>query len=136
LKETGWTGFSVGTALSPLVNMGQQLLEPPNVAGWVLGPGWFSTGSMLARMNFAATLASNQKFKLATEAAVARSSPEALVGYLLTHLTPDDVDGSLYADLVSYASAGGAWTGSDAQLQTRAPGIAHLILGAAVYQFM
>jgi uncharacterized protein (DUF1800 family) len=136
LKETGWTGFSVGTALSPLVNMGQQLLEPPNVAGWVLGPGWFSTGSMLARMNLAATLASNQKFKLATEAAVARSSPEAVVGYLLTHLTPDDVDGSLYADLVSYASAGGAWTGSDAQLQTRAPGIAHLILGAAVYQFM
>src|ERR1700730_13027525 len=33
LKETGWTGFSVGTALSPLVSMGQQALEPPTVAG-------------------------------------------------------------------------------------------------------
>jgi uncharacterized protein (DUF1800 family) len=136
LKETGWTGFSVGTALSPLVNMGQQLLEPPNVAGWVLGPGWFSTGSMLARMNFAAALASNQKFKLATAAAAARSSPQALVSYLLTRLTPDDVDGSLYADLVSYVNAGGAWTGSDAQLQTKAPGLAHLTLGSAVYQFV
>jgi uncharacterized protein (DUF1800 family) len=136
LKETGWTGFSVGTALSPLVNMGQHLLEPPNVAGWVLGPGWFSTGSMLARMNFAATLAANQKFRLATDAAVARSSPQALVSYLLTRLTPDDVDGSLYVDLVSYVNAGGAWTGSDAQLQTKAPGLAHLTLGSAVYQFV
>jgi uncharacterized protein (DUF1800 family) len=136
LKETGWTGFSVATLLSPLVNMGQQLFEPPNVAGWVLGPSWFSTGAMLARMNLAATLASNQRFRLAAEAAVARSSPQALVGYLLTRLTPADLDSSVYADLVSYATAGGAWTGSDVQLQTKAPGLAHLILGSAAYQFV
>src|SRR5262249_6547427 len=60
IRETGWTGFSVGSALSPLVSMGQQLLEPPNVAGWELGTNWFSTGAMLARMNFASTLAFNQ----------------------------------------------------------------------------
>ena len=41
LKETGWTGFSLATALSPLVNMGQQLLEPPDVAGWSLGQAGF-----------------------------------------------------------------------------------------------
>jgi uncharacterized protein (DUF1800 family) len=34
VKEIGWVGFSVGTALTPLVNMGQQLLEPPDVNGW------------------------------------------------------------------------------------------------------
>ena len=44
--------------------MGQQLFEPPDVAGWDLGPGWFSSGGMLARMNFAAQLATNQKFAL------------------------------------------------------------------------
>ena len=44
--------------------MGQQLFEPPDVAGWELGRGWFSSGGMLARMNFAAQLASNQKFNL------------------------------------------------------------------------
>ena len=44
-------------ALTPLVNMGQQLFEPPDVNGWDLGPGWFSSGAMLARMNFAAQLA-------------------------------------------------------------------------------
>ncbi len=38
LKEVGWNGFSVNDALSPLSNMGQQLLEPPDVNGWELGP--------------------------------------------------------------------------------------------------
>ena len=64
LKEVGWAGFSVNDALTPLINMGQQLFEPPDVAGWDLGPGWFSSGGMLARMNFAAQLATNQKFAL------------------------------------------------------------------------
>src|SRR4029077_19237813 len=53
LKEVGYLGFSVGDALTPLVNMGQQLFEPPDVGGWSVGQSWFSTGGMLARMNFA-----------------------------------------------------------------------------------
>ena len=39
IKEMGWSGFSVNDALNPLINMGQQLFEPPDVAGWDLGPG-------------------------------------------------------------------------------------------------
>ena len=38
LKEVGWNGFSLSNALTPLVNMGQQLFEPPDVNGWDLGP--------------------------------------------------------------------------------------------------
>ena len=136
LKETGWSGFSAGTALSPLINMGQQLYEPPNVAGWVLGASWFSTGSMLARMNFASAVASNQKFKLATAAASARQSPQAVVNYVLTRLTPADLDADVLATLDTYASAGGAWTGSDAQLQAKVAGVAHLVLGSPEYQFV
>ena len=135
IKETGWTGFSVNSALSPLINMGQELFEPPNVAGWVLGQSWFSTGAMLARMNFASTLASNQKFRLADAAKGARSSPQALVGYMTTRLTADLGNATL-GDLDAYASAGGAWTGSDAQLQAKASGLAHLILGSPEYQFV
>ena len=37
-RKSGWTGFSVNDALTPLVNMGQQLFEPPDVNGWDLGP--------------------------------------------------------------------------------------------------
>ncbi len=47
IKETGWTGFTVNSAITPLANMGQQLFEPPDVNGWDLGPGWISTSSML-----------------------------------------------------------------------------------------
>ena len=53
--------------LTPLANMGQQLYEPPDVNGWELGPGWISTSSMLTRMNFASTLAANQRFNLARD---------------------------------------------------------------------
>ena len=133
MKETGWTGFSVGSALSPLLNMNQQLFEPPDVAGWSLGKSWFSTGATLARMNFASTLAANQKFKLATAAVGARSSPQAVLDFLLTRLTPA-LDSRTYGDLAAYAAGGGAWTGSDAQLQAKASGLAHLIVGSPEYQ--
>lgn len=135
IKETGWTGFSAGSVLTPLINMGQELLEPPNVAGWVLGRSWFSTGAMLARMNFASTLAANQKFNLATASAGAKSGSRSLVDYLLTRLTVD-VENDVYADLLAYAAAGVSWTGSDTQLQSKASGIVHLILGSAEYQFV
>jgi uncharacterized protein (DUF1800 family) len=134
MKEAGWTGFSAGTALSPLVNMGQQLFEPPDVAGWDLAQNWFSTGKMLARMNFASTLSSNQKFRLATAAAGARQSPDALVNYMLSRITPAS-SASMLGDLNAYASSA-PWTGSDTQMQTKASGLAHLILGSAEYQFL
>jgi uncharacterized protein (DUF1800 family) len=135
IKETGWTGFSVGSALTALINMGQELLEPPNVAGWVLGQSWFSTGAMLARMNFASTLAANQKFNLAAASASAKSSSSSVVDYLLSRLKVD-VGSDVYNDLLAYAAAGVSWTGSEAQLQTKAPGVVHLILGSAEYQFV
>jgi uncharacterized protein (DUF1800 family) len=135
MKETGWTGFSLGTTLSPLVNMGQQLFEPPDVAGWDLGQSWFSTGMMLARMNFASALAANQKFRLAAAAAAAKQSPQELVSFMVDRITPASIK-SMYGDLVAYASSGATWTGSDAQMQTKASGLAHLILGSAEYQFI
>src|SRR5436190_5166019 len=135
IKATGWTGFSVGSALSPLISMGQELLEPPNVAGWALGTNWFSTGAMLARMNFASTLAFNQEFNLRTAAsgAGARSS-RSLLDYLLGRLTTD-VDTSVYNDLLTYASSGVSSTLSDSQLLSKSGGLAHLILGSPEYQF-
>jgi len=135
MKETGWTGFSVGTTLTPLVNMGQQLFEPPDVAGWDLGQLWFSTGMMLSRMNFASTLALNQKFRLATAAVSAKQSPQDLVSFMVDRITPASIK-SMYGDLVAYASSGATWPVSDAQMQTKAAGVAHLILGSAEYQFI
>jgi uncharacterized protein (DUF1800 family) len=135
MKEAGWVGLSVGSALTPMVNMGQQLLDPPDVSGWNVGEGWFSTSAMIARMNFAATLAANQKYNLASAAATAKSSAKGVVDYLLTRLTPE-VDSAVYAELVDYASSGITWSGSDSQMQSKTPGLVHLILGSPDYQFI
>jgi uncharacterized protein (DUF1800 family) len=135
LKETGWTGFSVNSALTPLANMGQQLYEPPDVNGWALGAQWFSTGSMLARMNFAAALMENQKSILGTELAPYRQSPEAVVDYMLNRYTFAPMTSEVRNALVEYARAGGAWTGSDAQLNNKSAGLARLIVASSEYQF-
>ena len=136
LKEVGWNGFSLNDALTPLVNMGQQLFEPPDVNGWELGPGWFSSGAMLARMNFAALLATNQKFNLRDAFHGRVNSPENVVSYALDRLTPSEYSDGAYRALVDYASAGGPWTGSDQQLATKASGVVHLIVGSGDYQFV
>jgi hypothetical protein len=136
IKEVGWAGFSVNDALTPLANMGQQLFEPPDVNGWDLGRGWFSSGGMLARMNFAAQLATNQKFNLREVSRGNARTPEALLSYLLDRLTPHDYAESSYRALLDYSRSGGAWTASDAQLATKASGIVHLVVGSGEYQLV
>src|SRR6185437_12713448 len=83
IKDVGWNGLTAFSALTPLANMGQILYDPPNVSGWQLGQSWFSSGAMLARMNFASTLAGNQKFNLAKVAKPYSQSPEALLAWTL-----------------------------------------------------
>ncbi|HEV3060107.1 MAG TPA: DUF1800 domain-containing protein [Vicinamibacterales bacterium] len=136
LKDVGWSGFSVDTSLTPMANMGQTLFEPPNVAGWPAGQTWFATGAMLARMNFASTLAANQKFNLANtvKAASVNRTPDALLAYFLDKIASAPLDSGVAAELGNYLRATGAWTGSDAQLQAKAPGLVHLLAGSPEYQ--
>ena len=136
IKEIGWTGFSVNDALTPMLNMGQQLFEPPDVAGWDLGPNWFSSGAMLTRMNFASQLATNQRFNLRDIARAGSQTPEALVSLMLDRLTAAPYAREPYQALIDYARSGGAWTGSDAQLLVKAAGVAHLIVGSGDYQLV
>ena len=136
IKETEWAGFSVNEALNPMITMGQQLFEPPNVGGWLLGQNWFTSGAMLARMNFAAQLAANQKFALRDAARGVAKSPENLVSWAFDRMTAQPFDTDSYNAVVDYARAGGTWTGSDAQLATKASGVAHLIVGSGEYQLV
>lgn len=136
LKDVGYVGFSVNDALTPLLNMGQQLYEPPDVNGWAIGPSWISTGAMLARMNFAAALATNQRFELRTVARLHRATPETLVAWASSQLSLPVLPAPLTASLLDYVRAGGTWTGSDAQLLTKAGGVFHLLAGSGEYQFV
>ncbi|HKE84291.1 MAG TPA: DUF1800 domain-containing protein [Vicinamibacterales bacterium] len=136
IKEVGWTGFTVDAVRAPLTAMGQTLFEPPDVAGWELGQGWFSTGAMVARMNYAATLAANQRFNLARAAAGAKDSPESLMDFLLDRLSVAPYDKDPRGDLLTYAQTVAAWTGSDAQVQAKAAGLTRLIVGSSEYQIV
>jgi uncharacterized protein (DUF1800 family) len=135
IKETGWNGLSVDAAMTPLVNMGQSLYEPPDVNGWALGPEWFSTSSMLARMNFAATLMGNQKFNLGRELQGSRETPQRVVDYILNHFTYAPLAQPVVNSLLEYATSGGAWTGNETQLNTKGAGLARLIVASSEYQF-
>ena len=136
IKDIGWTGFSLNDALTPLSNMGQNLYDPPDVNGWEQGAAWFSTGSMLARMNFASALAANQRFRLAEQARAHAQTPEALLAYVLEGIRTLPLDAGVRAELDTYLRATGAWTGSPAQLQAKLSGLVHLVVGSAEYQFV
>jgi len=136
IKEVGWSGYSVDTARTPLTNMGQTLFEPPDVNGWELGQGWFTAGAALARMNFAASLAFNQRFNLGRIAAEARNSPESLLSFFLDRLSPAPYDAEPYTGLLEYLRAGVSWPLSDANLTAKSAGLARLIAGSSEYQVM
>ena len=135
VKETGWAGLSVDAAMTPLVNMGLQLYEPPDVNGWALGPEWFSTSSMLSRMNFAAALMANQRFNLQKASEAARTSPEALLDLQLKRFTPAPLADNTRTALLDYLRQGVTWPVTDAQLASKASGLARLIVGSSEYQF-
>ena len=136
LKDIGWRGFSVNDAITPMANMGQTLYEPPDVSGWDAGQTWFSTGAMLSRMNFAAQLATNQKFNLASAAKPFGGTPESLLAFFMDQLITAPMSDGVVAELSNYLHANGPWTGSDVQLQAKAAGLVHLIAGLPEYQLV
>jgi uncharacterized protein (DUF1800 family) len=136
LKDFGYAGYSLGNALVPIGNMGQNLYDPPDVSGWDLGQSWFSTGSMLARMNFASDLALNQRVNLMNRALPYASSPESLLAYVLDQLRTPALDRLVVGDLTDYLRATGPWTGSNAQVQNKTAGLFHLVAGTPEYQFV
>ena len=116
--------------------MGQTLFEPPDVAGWALGRGWFSTGTMLARMNFASTLVQNQRFELQGSALGAAETPESFLSYFLDRMSLPPLDPSVRNTMLDYLRAGGGWTGSSSQVATKGAGLVHLLGASSEYQFV
>jgi uncharacterized protein (DUF1800 family) len=136
IKEVGWQGLSLDKARSPLAGMGQLLFEPPNVGGWPIGAGWFSTSTMLARANFAATLVTTQKDNLAAAFQSEATTPQGLLAAMLDRVTPAPLDADPRRALESYLIAGGPWTGSATQVATRAAGLARLLVASSEYQLV
>ena len=116
--------------------MGQQLFDPPDVNGWELGPAWFSTGGMLARMNFASTLVTNQRVLLREAARPHKETPESMVEFAAGSLSLPTLSAENFNALTDYVRAGGTWTGSESQLLAKSAGLFHLLVGSGEYQFV
>ena len=136
IREVGWQGFSLDKVRAPMASMGMLLFEPPNVGGWPLGADWFSTGTMLARTNFAATLAASQKLNLAAELESDAGTPQALLAAMLDRVTAAPFDAAPQQALMSYLLAAGRWSGTGEQLNTRTAGLARLLVGSSEYQLV
>jgi hypothetical protein len=91
---------------------------------------------MLARMNFAAQLANNQKFNLLSSAKQYGGTPEALLSFYLDELRTAPLDNDVRGELMIYLRATGTWTGTDAQVQAKSAGLVHLIAGLPEYQLI
>ncbi len=142
LKDFGLQGFSLASASTPLNSMGQNLFEPPNVAGWDLGPSWFNSGAALARINFASTLAANQKFNLAAGSVgipgitSSANGAQTLLSVVLGLSQSPPYDPATANELLTDLQPTGAWTGTSSQLQTKVPGLVHLLIGSPEYQLV
>ncbi len=93
-----------------------------------------STSSMLTRMNFSSTLAQNQRFNLARDVQPYRQSPDRVLEYMLSRFQTIGFSDVATTAMTDYLRAAG-WTGTDAQLNKRIPGLTRLIVGAGEYQF-
>jgi uncharacterized protein (DUF1800 family) len=133
IKEVGWQGLSLEEVRAPMANMGVLLFEPPDVGGWSTGAEWFSTGTMLARTNFAAALAGGQKAHLAASIEGGGGSPQTLLDTMLDRLTPAPLDLAPRQALVAYLGAG-SWR--DGDLDAKIAGLARLIVGSSEYQLV
>ena len=136
IKAAGWRGYSANRILTPLANMGQILFEPPDVSGWRLGSDWFSTGTLLARMNFASAVATNQMFEFGQSAMSSGATPESLLAYVVERLAPARYSAAARNDLLDYLDAGGEWTGDTTQVRVKAAGLVHLVGGSSEFQFV
>jgi hypothetical protein len=87
-------------------------------------------------MNFAAQLATNQKFALRDLSKPYTLTPESLVNFVVDTLNVPSPSSDVYSALTNYVRSGAPWSASDAQVLAKAGGLFHLVVGSGDYQFL
>ena len=120
--------------------MGQDLLNPPSVEGWHTGAEWINSGSLMARINYAADMYGDANRPgvqniIGRLKAQGTLSPEALVEGCLDLMGPLEVGAESHAELMGQAQSGGdlSWDAADAE--QRVSEMLQLIVAMREYQF-
>jgi uncharacterized protein (DUF1800 family) len=106
-------GPGIGNLAKNSTYMGQELLNPASVEGWHTGVEWINSGTLMKRVNFAASLLGDTS-RPGIRAIVGRiqadgeQTPEGLVDRCLDLLGPLEVEPEVRQRLVEHAREGGA----------------------------
>lgn len=102
IKSNAKTIGDSGEIVQMISDMGMELFEPPNVAGWPGGRRWITTGTLVNRLEFASTLAEAERgpstLKLRNIVGLPLGNPAA---------NPDDVIDAILAQLGLDGAQGG-----------------------------
>ena len=100
-------------ALTPLVNMGQQLFEPPDVSGWDLGPGVVLDRRDAGADELRVAARGQPEVQPARRGARRRRRRRRRCSsyFARSRCTPRRFDADVASELLDYLRAGGAWTG-------------------------
>jgi hypothetical protein len=102
----------IGNPAKQPTYMGQELLNPPSVEGWHTGAEWINSGTLMKRVNFAASMLGDLS-RPGIRAIVDRikaqgdQSPEGLVDSCLDLIGPLELQPEVRQRLVEHASEGG-----------------------------
>jgi len=72
---------------------------------------------------------------LATASKGVAQTAKGFLAHFMSELASAPIDTEVSSEWLTYLTATGAWTGTDSQLQAKAPGLVHLIAGSPEYQF-
>ncbi len=118
-----------------LRDLGQDIFEPPTVKGWDGGRQWITSTSMLLRDNFAAALATEDRYgEIADPARLAEErgwmDAAAVARHYVELLLARDLEPASLGRLEAYLNEAGGGRGA------RIRGVIHLIMTMPEYQMM
>ena len=76
MRKTGYLPIDWQSTGSAMANLGQNLFEPPNIAGWARGAGWVTPANLLNRTKFVTDFFAKEGSSLAN---LATDSPEMML---------------------------------------------------------
>ncbi len=119
-----------------LREMGQDLLDPPNVAGWPGGGAWINSATWLQRVNFANGLITRRKGAPSASLTVAQpgDDPRALSQRLIDLLLDGNFDPARRANIEAWIYQNAPATLTTAFLNRQGRHLAYLLLASPDYQ--
>ncbi len=125
------------SVLPALQQMGQQLFNPPSVAGWPGGQNWLTSGTMIARQNFLTRVLNSQMVATSPSLRGLPMQSRTAAARLVTTLLQGDAAPASMTDVVAYldgAESAALAALSPENYDQRVSGAAYLTMAMPAYQ--